>query len=68
MKFIKLKNTVMVTTDGKTYTVSNGHPLFEQIVEAIDRGELEGLQGIVEHNDREDFLDSLTLKPKKMGE
>lgn len=65
MKFIKLKNTVMVTVDGATYTVSNSHPLFEKIVYAIDHNELEHLSTLVEHNDREDFLDSLTLKPKK---
>lgn len=65
MTFIKLKNTVMVTYQGKTYTVSNSHPLFDQIVHAIDSNELDRLQTLVEHDDRENFLDSLILKPKK---
>jgi len=55
----------MVTYQGKTYTVSNSHPLFDQIVQAIDANELDRLQTLVEHDERENFLDSLTLKPKK---
>lgn len=62
--FIKLKNTVMVTYDGKTYTVSNSHPLFSQIVDAIDSNELERLTTLVEHDERENFLDSLVLRSK----
>ena len=57
VNFIKLKNTVMVTLNGQTFTVSNSHPLFEKIVNAIDNNELDQLSALVEHTDRENRID-----------
>ena len=64
VKFVKLQKTVVVTINGKSYPVSNSHPLYEKIVKAIDNNELSELATIIEHSDRQDFLGRLKSRTR----
>lgn len=64
VKYVKLPKTVIVSVNGRTYPVSSSHPLYQKILEAIDSNQLEEISSIVEHSDRQDFLNRLKLKPK----
>jgi hypothetical protein len=64
IKFVRLPKTVVVTINGKSYSVSNSHPLYEQVIKAIDDNELGQLETIIEHNDRHDFLGRLKIRSK----
>jgi hypothetical protein len=64
VKFVKLSKTVVVSLDGKSYTIPNSHPLYEKVCEAIDRNELEELSAVLNHAEIQSFLGKLSLKPR----
>lgn len=65
IKFVKLQKTVVVTIEGKSYPISNGHPMYDDVNSAIDNNNLEKLKAIVLHNDTQDFLSRLKIRNKK---